>query len=139
MKPVIESADQFKKGSYYEFPFTALDPTPGGSNLGRIEWCIELFPGKKSRREGRYFIEKLLVFARQTRDERYAGKTFEIPCNVEMINGSRMKGPNFLAQVWAVEFCSEHKAIILTAYPENHHTKLTIYVNSSIMMDISFS
>ena len=35
------------KYAKYEFPFKVLDDTSGGSNLGRIEVCIELFRSKR--------------------------------------------------------------------------------------------
>jgi len=39
-----------KKLGNYIFPFQVLDDTPGGSNLGRIEVCIELFKSKRKIR-----------------------------------------------------------------------------------------
>lgn len=132
------SADKFKSDdSTYRFPFTVLDPTPGGSNLGRIEWGIELLHGRKQK--GRYYIEKLLVFARQTRDERYAGKVFEIPCFTDMLQGRELTGRSaFIQHVWQVSICPEHNAPVLSAYPENQHSELVVDVRSSISIDVNF-
>jgi len=137
------SAEKFKdKSGYYVFPFDVLDKTPGGSNLGRIEWHIEPVRGKKDRKEGRYYIEKLLVWASQTRDEKYKSKVFEIPCYSEAISASyhhngRMPD-SFMAYVWRVMFCEIHKMPVFSAYPDNQHTQLKIDVGSSISIDIDF-
>ena len=126
------SADSLKSDDYtYCFPFTVLDDTPGGRNLGRIMWGIELLHGRK--RKGRYYIDKLLVFARQTRDKRYTGKIFEIPCFAEMLQGG------FIEHVWNIAICPEHNGPILTAYPDNQHSSLVINVLSSISIEANFN
>ena len=132
------SADAFKSDDYtYCFPFTVLDDAPGGRNLGRIEWGIELLHGRK--RKGRYCIEKLLVFARQTRDKRYVGKVFEIPCFAEMLQGAMLtRRGGFIEHVWNIGICPEHKGPVLAAYPDNQHSQLVIDVMSSIMIDANF-
>lgn len=129
--------NQYPESSVYIFPFDVLDKTLGGQNLGKIEWQIEPIKGRKTK--GRYYIEKLLVMARQTRDERYADKLFEIPCYTEMIAAhSTQKGDNYLDNLWIVSFCEVHKALVFRAYPQNHHRVLKINVGSSVMTDITF-
>lgn len=135
------SADQFKgKESYeevYTFPFKPLDDTPGGSNLGRIEWHIEPVRGTR-KKHGRYYIEKILLWAQQTRDEKYKGKLFEIPCFTEMIDGSAYSKEPLLGHISHIGFCDKHKNIIISTYPKNHHTKLILRVGNSILTDIYF-
>ena len=126
----------------YRFPFETLDPTPGGSNLGRMEWGIELFRAKK-KQNNRYYIEKIWVWARQTRDKRYLGKVFEIPCWTEMIESlDRVFGEPgtdpYMSRVWQTAFCSEHKQVSFSAYPDTDHNVLEIDVQSSIMASINF-
>lgn len=122
----------------YSFPFEVLDKTPGGKSLGRIEWCIEPFIGKK-KKEGRYYIEKLWVWAKQTRDKRYLGKIFEIPCFSESIMGDSINRNGFLNHVWLNFPCAEHKGQMqFWAYPQNHHSILEITADSSIAIDIKF-
>jgi len=116
----------------YRFPFTTMDPTPGGQNLGRIEWCLE--PVRRSRkREGRYWIDSLLIWARQTRDDRYQGVIFEIPCLVDCVTTHRYDGGSYYAGVWRMGYCPEHRNAIFEAYPENQHTglKVDVYVSSA--------
>lgn len=141
----LSSADEFlTKDSQsfmrtYVFPFVALDPTPGGSNLGRIMFNMELVPGRK-RRDGRYYYEQMMIQVRQTRDPKYLGKTFSIPILTESLYSSQA-GPNrsdFTKYVWHIEQCPVHKVTCMSAYPENHHTKLKIVVGSSIMIEAYF-
>jgi hypothetical protein len=132
------SADKYlnKITNQYEFPFEVLDKTPGGSNLGRIEWCIELIRSKR-KKEGLYYIEKLYLWAKQTRDKRYIGKIFEIPCYADCVGGPSRE--SFLKGVWRVGFCDIHKTLILEAYPDkDNYKKLVINNGSSILMDIYF-
>ena len=132
------SADSFKtdRGEYV-FPFECLDKTPGGSNLGRIEWHVE--PIKSNKNKGRYYIEKLLVFASQTRDERYKGKIFEIPCYTESITADVLHHrDSYFHYVWRMTWCEVHNTAFFSAYPKNEHTKLVINVNSSISSEIEF-
>ena len=138
VKTETVSAESFKNESgSYVFPFEALDRTPGGSNLGRIEWHVEIGKGKKTR--GRYYIERMLVWATQTRDHRYAGILFEIPCFSEMLHADSVgSNDSYLKHVWSVGFCNEHKLPYFSAYPENRHNKLVIEANSSIMVDMYF-
>jgi len=131
------SADKFKdKDGYYIFPFEVLDKTLGGSSLGRIEWHIEPIKGRKTK--GRYYIEKLLVWVSQTRDEEYMKKIFEIPCYSECITGDTLKRESYLNYVWRVMYCEVHKGIVFSAYPSNHHKELKIDVGSSVSLDIDF-
>lgn len=133
------SAESFRdENRYYVFPFVALDPTPGGNNLGRIEWHIEPIRSKKKER-GMYFIEKLYVWASQTYDERYKGKVFEIPCFAECITASALRDrDSYLHHVWKAQICELHKSMWFSAYPQNHHTSLKINVGSSISIDADF-
>lgn len=132
------SADIFKVGNnQYEFPFTAVDETPGGRSLGRIEWVIEPIKGKKYK--GRYYIEKLLVSAKQTYDKRYSGKLFEIPCFTESITTDTMfRRDSYFHFVWRMSWCEIHNTPVFDAYPKNEHTKLIINTNSSISIYIDF-
>lgn len=135
IKPV--KADEFKgKDGIYRFPFEVLDKTPGESNLGRIEWGIEPLRGKKTG--GRYMIEGILIWARQTRDERYAKKIFYIECFSESITADIIERKSYLSYVWRTMFCEEHKNLIFDAYPANNHSILEINVESSISIDINF-
>lgn len=125
----------------YRFPFDVLDKTPGGSNLGRIEWHVETLHGAK--KNGRYHIEKLYVWATQTRDPRYKNKVFEITsCCTECVMGFNLKSSNqtfFLSCVWRMMICEIHKAPVLSAYPEDKHSVLEIgSVWSSIGINIDF-
>jgi len=127
-----ESAEAFKnKDGEYVFPFKVLDPT-----YGRIEWCIEPVRGKKKK--GRYYIEKLLVQARQTKDKRYEAKLFEIPCFTESITGSMFDKGSYLHHVWLMKICEDHNAPLMRAYPKDEHTQLVIPINSSISVEPKF-
>ena len=133
----IESAEAFKdKDGYYIFPFEVLDKTEGGSNLGRIEVQLEFLRGKKTK--GRYYIEKILLQFRQTRDPRYFGKVFEIPCWTEAILGDSLERESYLNYVWRIMHCEVHKDLFFCAYPANNHKALKINVGSSIGADIDF-
>lgn len=140
MELQYKSAEEFKdEHGYYVFPFEVLDKTPGGSNLGRIEWHIELVRSKK--KDGRYWIEKLLVWPSQTRDERYPRNIiWEIECYAECITSRNYQGESnsFIANVWRMFFCEVHKNLIMTAYPRNQHSQLKINVGSSISIDADF-
>ena len=127
-----------EKEGVYHFPFEVLDKTPGGTNLGRIEWCIEPIISKK-KRDGLYPLEKIYLWAKQTRDKRYAGKTFEIPCYAESILSSPSREGSFLGGVWRMGFCPIHKTLILESYPNNDNYKeLIIRTSSSIGVDIDY-
>lgn len=128
-----------KKSGRYIFPFQVLDDTPGGSNLGRIEVCIEPFRSKRKIR-GRYYVDKILIWFCQTRDKKYSGKTFEIPCFAESICGDSLNRFNsYTACIWRMSYCEIHKQIIMDAYPRNEHSKLIIDVSSSISIDLEFN
>lgn len=120
----------------YRFPFEVLDKTPGGSNLGRIEWHLEALTGKKTK--GRYYIEKLHIWATQTRDPRYAKKIFEIPCYSESFLGDSIKRESYLNYVWRVMPCEIHKTMMFSAYPANNHKELVVNAGSGIGIDIDF-
>lgn len=124
----------YPEGDIYVFPFQAMDSRRDGSSLGRIMWQVEPIFGKKTK--GRYYVEKLLVWAKQTRDERYAGKVFEIPCYSESITGDSLERESFLNYVWQVQQCEVHKGMVFSAYPANEHKELIINVGSSISIDI---
>ena len=128
--PIDFKVDEWK----YEFPFKVLDDTPGGSNLGRIQWYVEMHPMPKKR--GRKNIKEIWVWARQTRDERYANKIFRIETWAEGLTTNSLK-ESF--SPWRIFFCEEHKgAVVLDAYPKNHHTKLVICPFSSISCEVDF-
>jgi len=133
-----ESADAYKdKDGCFVFPFDVLDKTPGGSNLGRIQVQLEFIRGPKTK-EGRYMIEKILLLFRQTRDPRYVGKTFEIPCYSDAVLGDSLERQSYLNYVWRVMFCEIHKEMFFDAYPANHHKALKINVGSSMGIDVDF-
>lgn len=136
IKTINPKAFENENGIYI-FPFKVLDDTPGGSNLGRIEWNIEAIRGNKNK--GRYYIEKLLIYATQTHDERYGARNiFEIPCFSESISGDCLNRESFLNYVWRIMPCEMHKTFVLSAYPGNQHKELIIDVGSSIGIDIDF-
>ena|SRR3990167_5212755 len=133
----VKTAKEFMdKDEYYVFPFQVLDERKDGSSLGRIMWQMEPIKGRKTK--GRYYYEKILIWARQTRDERYAGKVFEIPCHSESITGNSFKRESYLNYVWQIQPCEVHKATYFSAYPANHHRVLKIDTGSSISIDIDF-
>lgn len=130
------SAKQFKdKNGTYIFPFKVID-----KQFGRIEWHIEPIKGRKSGMgRGLYYIETLLVWATQTRDVRYLGKTFEIPCFTEAIVADSLRKSNsYFHYVWRMIFCDTHKTVSFSAYPANEHKTLEINVDSSISSSIEF-
>lgn len=125
----------------YRFPFTVLDGTPGRASLGRIEWNVEpIWAERELSTDGEYRLIRLLVWARQTRDARYAGRFFEIPCNSEGVQGHRQttKPQSFTDYVWLIGFCSAHKMPIFSAYPENRHSILEVNVSSGLAVDVFF-
>lgn len=129
----------FKDGDVYRFPFVALDQTPGGSNLGRIEWSVEFVP--KTR--GHKTLVGVCVWARQTRDPRYCGKAFYIPVNAAFITTqgrTRIDKTcgSFFAGAWRAYICQTHGFTVIESYPENHHVCLVVDVSSSISNDIYF-
>lgn len=139
-KIVFGDAEPFKDGDIipvYRFPFVGLDTTPGGGNLGRIEWHVELHPAER-RRSGEWFVRlsEVWVWASQTRDTRYAGKVFRFETIAEAL-GQSLLGRNF--HPWRVRFCEEHRgAVILSAYPDNQYKTLVIAPCSSISCDVGF-
>lgn len=137
-KKLIVSPEKFRHGDSYIFPFEVLDKTPGGTNLGRIQWHME-FVSDSKQKDGRYYYSKLYVWASQTRDKRYYKKVFEIPCYTECITGGVLgKKDYYIDQVWRIQICDLHKNTVFSAYPQNKHTKLIIPVNSSIFVDPYF-
>jgi hypothetical protein len=131
------SAKRFRdKSGYFIFPFQVLDDRTDGTSLGRIMWNIELLKGRKQK--GRYFFEKILVWAKQTRDERYMGKVFEIPCYSEAVTGDSLDRESYLNYVWYIQPCEIHNSLIFSAYPANHHKALRINVGSLMSIDIDF-
>ena len=126
------------KDGTYVFPFIGLDPTPGGSNLGRIEWHCELVRSRKTR--DRYYLAAIYVWATQTRDKRYAGKYFEIACHSSGLSGRKLTnmGNALIECVWTIGYCGDHGNVTLSAYPANHHKELVIRAGSSISIDVYF-
>lgn len=141
---LIESADKFKdpeSGGSYVFPFDVFDKTPGGSNLGRIQWIIELHPSKKIG--GRIRIGELWVHARQTKDQKYRRGDkiiyFKIPTFAESLTTRSSLDKQNCYAPWRMFFCEMHKgAFILDSYPSNHHSKLIINADSSISIDVNY-
>lgn len=145
LKIETSSADEFKIDAgyktVYEFPFEALDPNP--RRAGRIEWHIETFT-EYNRKEKKYYINKLWVWATSTYDERYRGRIFEIPCYTEAIHGNPMGYENkvneesFLQMVWNFMPYSDNRNYVLTAYPKNEHNILRIACDSSVYIEPKF-
>lgn len=131
-KLIISNAEEFKTSEgEYEFPFIVLDPTPGGTNLGRIEWVLEpIFKRGK--------IVKMFLQSRQTRDERYLNTLFELTVNSPFIFASSLDDNSFLTNVWRLGYCAEHKTTQLWAYPKNHHSILSIERHSSFGLRVEF-
>jgi hypothetical protein len=125
----------------YRFPFALFDDAPGGSNLGRIEWNLELLRGPR-KSGGRYFINGLLLFCVQTRDERYGRRLFYFPTSTEGFTSrfSRRQhgGFNFMECVWRATFCEVHGAPIFSAYPHDGCSALLLDVGSSISCEAWF-
>ena len=135
----FEPAEAYKVDDGYLFPFTCLDDTPGDSNLGRIEWNLEFYKTKLDK--GQRFVTQMLVWARQTRDPRYFGKTFLLDCNTAGVMSSCNRGrktDDFMHCSWFVAPCPEHKGQIIAAYPEDHHNALHIEMNSWVGTYIKF-
>ena len=136
-----ESAEAFKLGEdwpekmIYRFPFQCMD-APGPRSLGCIEWWLEPVRGRKAR--GRYSITSLLLWARQTRDTRYANKLFEVLCNVEALSGGILKRDGLLSHIWSLGFCPDHGRVAFGAYPLSRHTGLIIDVSLTIQARIQF-
>ena len=121
----------------YHFPFVAVDPTPGGSNLGRIEWHVELLRGRKVR--GLYWLYCLLVWASQTRDPRYTKRLFHLPVYAESwTTSSRVQGNSYMSHVWRTTFCELHGTTWFSAYPTNEHSSLVVDAGSSISIEVEF-
>jgi hypothetical protein len=135
MKTITAEGFKDKDGSFV-FPFQVLDDRKDGSSLGRIMWQIELIKGRKYK--GRYYIEKLLVWARQTRDDKYAGKVFEIPCYSEALLGDSIDRESYINYVWHIQPCEVHNSLVFSAYPSNSHKALKINVDSSISINADF-
>jgi hypothetical protein len=121
------SPDPFKTArGVYVFPFVPVDPTPGGRNLGRIEWAVEYVVDRRKRN-----FSALLISVCQTRDPRYRGKVYRIPGPMtEFINspsagGGRDAAP-FTSLVWRTLVCPVHKALALYAYPKDEHRFLVV-------------
>jgi hypothetical protein len=139
-RPVIELAQPegagYPAGSIYHFDFEPLD-APGPRSLGRMEWSIELFRSKKTRQ--RYLIDGLLVWGHQTRDPRYLGHAFWIPCFVEKWTASPLvREGDFTKEIWCLGYCQDHGYAVLTAYAQNEHHRLTINASSSICLEVRF-
>ena len=136
-------AEAFRKGtgypeeSIYVFPFTALD-APGPHSRGRMEWWLE--PLRSRKRRGRYDIIGLYLWACQTRDPRYEGKLFHIPCHAGMLYGQGigLYRNGLLNHAWTASFCHDHGVVCFGAYPRDWHTALEIDVSLSIMATALF-
>ena len=136
----VDDASAFQVGTEvlpeYRFPFVAVDPTPGGKNLGRMEWHVELLRGTK-RRKGTRRFGGIAIWATQTRDTRYARVVFHIPMCCEGIT-TRRDRDDFTRFVWHIGFCSIHDETVLTAYPDNRHVALIVRAWSGISNELFF-
>jgi hypothetical protein len=123
---------QFVVPDGYLFPFICMDHTPGGSNLGRIEWNVEVYKSKKNNR-GFQNITQLIVWAKQTRDKRYVGKFFLLDCNTAgILTHSNKIRADFIHCAWLLSICDVHRNPIISAYPEDNHVALWIERYSDI-------
>jgi hypothetical protein len=130
------SAKKFEVLGGYLFPFTLMDTTPGGGNLGRIEWHIEFVKTRKEK-NARY-ITQMLVWARQTKDPRYLNKFFLLDCNTPSIVTHLNNSSDFLNNTWTMAICYEHKMPIVSAHPPDKYCALYIETFSSIGTRIRF-
>lgn len=126
----------------YAFPFLLLDETPGGENLGRIEWHVEPVPGKTPRgRRGESALGGFLVWATQTTDPRYRARTYWLERDTGGLEGRRLTGAPgaaFIENVWIIRRCREHNRLVLSAYPRDHHRRLVFELTSSIAVVAEF-
>lgn len=131
------SAKKFNVSDGYVFPFTVLDQTPGGSNLGRIEWHIEFVKTKKEKNRNIRPITQMLVWARQTKDPRYVNKFFLLDCDTAGIM-THQDSSDFFHCAWFMQICDEHKMPIISAYPPDDTCALHIQIYSSVGTRIHF-
>jgi hypothetical protein len=135
----LTSAETYQTDGGYLFPFTVMDPTPGGSNLGRIEWHVELYKSQKRRGYSGKFITKMLVWARQTRDPRYDGKVFILDCYTRgIMTCLQTSNDDFSRHAWFLSVCEEHGGVIISSYPSDHHVALMIETHSEVGTRIRF-
>lgn len=134
--------DKSKFHNVYEFPFEAVDQSR--ERLGTIVWKLETFT-EYSRSEKQYYINKLWLWASQTRDERYIGKIFEIPCFTKALHGtptinySENKDEEpFLQRVWRFEPFADNGNYVFSAYPRHDHNLLRISIDSSVFISPKF-
>jgi hypothetical protein len=131
-----------KWGKSFVFPFEPLDLPDRLDSLGRIEWHIELVMDKKkskvSKSFSKYYIKELWVFATQTRDKRYIGKIFKIPCHTETLTASSFHPEDYLNNLWKFTFCDVHKNPLFSAYPKDEHKYFVIDASSSISIEPKF-
>lgn len=125
----------YPDGSIYVFPFAVFDDSPGGGNLGRIEWHVE---PHELRQRGQSRIGGFLVWATQTRDKLYHGKTFWIPCGTDSVMRTARDGNGYFENVWSVGFCRDHRTLAFSAYPKDHHKELRVNVSSGIGVELEF-
>lgn len=136
-KTEFESAEAFKVEGGYLFPFTLMDDTPGGSNLGRIMWNIEIH--KTQKQDGVNYITQMVVWANQTRDPRYQDKNFLLECHTAGIMTCGLTSKDdLMPHVWFVAVCAEHGKTVLRAYPSNGHAALQVEAYSSVGTRIHF-
>lgn len=118
----------------YIFPFESFC-----QNLGIIQWLIEFHPMKKNRNERSRRIGKIWIWAKQTRDVRYAQKIFEIETWAESFTTDSTLRPHNCFLPWRMNFCDVHKgSFIIDAYPRTEHKNLVIDATSSISITANF-
>lgn len=131
--------ENYPNNEIYQIPFTILDNTPNGKSYGRIMWNIEIITGCKSKggcsKFKRYWIEKIYVWASQTRDEEIADKVFKLDLFCKMfMNRNKIEISN-------IEPCSEHrKGTIISFYPNSTQSNkaiLEISATTSVAFDFN--
>ncbi len=116
-------------------PYVALDPTPGGSNLGRAEF--QFCPTWKDGR-----MAELLIFPRQQRCDVYcyrlrlAVKTAG-RINVFSFSSWEHEGiarPN----CWRMGWCQEHQTVSYEVYVPDQTNTITFMTHFGNLLDIHF-
>ena len=133
---------EYPNNETYRIPFTILDKTPGGQSYGRIMWNIEILTGTKktggwSDKHKRYWVEKIYLWASQTRDKRISGKVFKLDIFCEAFRNHMNK-----IEITSIEPCSLHKnGTVISFYPNNtdsNESILEISATTSVGFGVNF-